>query len=415
MTQDGSTLLVKKSFEVTDVTVLEVFFSNKRRRNLYVPDARVFLTEAVVVDARLSEDKRHLAVMTRSSGSARLSVSVLTYIYNGTSFNELENVYVGRVSADIYSPPGRRMVESSLSPIIPGSLELSADGFVIAAAVCGTLERIHVYSWNGGEWVRRDSPPIPGIPCMSAYSGSARTPPTSFLQLSEKGDILAFMENFNRTEAAVLSYQWDGSKWESLSRPFPAMDSPMGISLSSDGGILAVGLPFVRLDDGGETITYSRPLSSLQCSENGNVLLHFSLTPKQSGQPISWALSDSYGSLVKSGFSSAPDATILSQVCLEDISDNCYSLTVFADYAETAPDYGLVLDGTQLDHGSVPYNRYRLQEIFGNCSSVGSAVHQCPPNTSLVEVITTLTTDRIGQPWRIVDLDNNALVAVISR
>ncbi|MDA7773667.1 hypothetical protein N8993_05695, partial [Pseudomonadales bacterium] len=128
------------------------------------------------------------------------------------------------------------------------SVSLSSDGSVVAIGAPysnGNGEysgHVRLYAWNGRDWEQRGSD-IDGE-AVDNYSGIS-------VSLSSDGSVVAIGADYNNDngEAAghVRLYAWDGRSWEQrgtdINGEATGDGSGYSVSLSSDGGVVAIGAP----------------------------------------------------------------------------------------------------------------------------------------------------------------------------
>ena len=128
------------------------------------------------------------------------------------------------------------------------SVSLSSDGSVVAIGAPysnGNGEysgHVRLYAWNGRDWEQRGSD-IDGE-AVDNYSGIS-------VSLSSDGSVVAIGADYNNDngEAAghVRLYAWDGRSWEQRGSDIDGEAAGDGsgysVSLSSDGGVVAIGAP----------------------------------------------------------------------------------------------------------------------------------------------------------------------------
>ena len=408
MAEDGSVLLVKTI--VPGMHEAEVYFNDKARRSFSTPDATIFLLPdnfsddiRIVMDARISDDTELVAMLVQTAGITDVSFDVLSYVWNGTGYSQLDDLHVGNATSIIEG--------EIIGSIGRGSFELSADGQVFAVALCDTEDRVLVFSWEADQWVRRVSPPIAGLPCTTTIDGATtENIHTSFLKLSQNGDVLAFAENSGYSETAVMTFEWNGHTWNSLGKPASSFGPAASLGLSYDGSVLTVGLPFERFDDGGETRVFSRP-GYHNCAEN-EMLWRFSLTSKRSDYIRPWIFMNSQGLILESGASFDFDSTVVSELCLKQLDEECYSFIMFNDFGQQSPMYDMFLGSESVSNNTISSDEYRIREKVGSCPIKEPVLTQCPPGSSHLEVVSNVpsSSDRVAHSWRIVDLETGKTV-----
>ena len=126
------------------------------------------------------------------------------------------------------------------------SVSLSSNGSILAIGAPyndgtgGDSGHVRVYAWNGSSWTQRGS----DINGEAAGDLSGWT-----VSLSSDGSILAIGAIYNNSQSGhVRIYAWNGSSWIQRGSDIDgeaANDwSGYGVSLSSDGSILAIGAPY---------------------------------------------------------------------------------------------------------------------------------------------------------------------------
>jgi hypothetical protein len=149
------------------------------------------------------------------------------------------------------------------------AVDLSADGNTVVVSSpwgpnalgyeCGV---VNVYDWDGSDWVQRGS----------QIDGEGNPSPLFStdvfgldVDLSPDGNFLAIGAPNNTQQVGVMQgqghcrvYQWDGTDWVQMGQDLDGEDSGeefgLSVSISDDGGVLAVGGRGFRIWSGGQLI-----------------------------------------------------------------------------------------------------------------------------------------------------------------
>jgi len=189
----------------------------------------------------LSSDGTIVAIgASRNADNGNLSGHVRVYQWDGSSWNQMGSDIDGEATSD----------ESG------SMISLNSDGTILAigsqknAANGNFSGHLRVYQWDGSSWNQLGTD-IDGE-AANDYSGRP--------SLSSDGTIVAIGAHVNdgatgANSGHVRVYKWDGSSWNQVG---PDIDgeaagdqSGRGVSLSSDGTIVAIGAPTNDVIGGG--------------------------------------------------------------------------------------------------------------------------------------------------------------------
>ena len=200
--------------------------------------------------------------MTGSSISLSFGGDIVA-VCSETANNE-SGVATGRV--DVYEwngsswvPRGDTFYGTIANELTGVSVSLSSQGNILAIGSLRSLNessvatgRVDVYEWNGSSWVSRGD---------TFYGTTLNQLVGISVSLSSQGDIISFSSYRNYTDqgfplpGSVDIYEWNGSVWVRRGDTIysASLDTPIVVSLSSQGNILAVGAETGKNDSGVRT------------------------------------------------------------------------------------------------------------------------------------------------------------------
>tara|TARA_X000000368_G_scaffold369173_1_gene317558 strand:+ start:298 stop:1815 length:1518 start_codon:yes stop_codon:yes gene_type:complete len=187
----------------------------------------------------ISSDGTIVAIgSTRNAGNGNFSGHVRIYKWDGSTWNQLGSDIDGEAAGDESGRPS-----------------LNSDGTIVAI---GGLKHdsnkghVRVFQWDGSTWNQLGAD-IDGE-AVNDFSGRS--------SLNSDGTIIAISAhmndsttgNVNNNSGHVRVFQWDGSAWNQVGDDIDGEaagdNSGRGVSLSSDGTIVAIGGP---MNDGGDS------------------------------------------------------------------------------------------------------------------------------------------------------------------
>jgi hypothetical protein len=198
--------------------------------------------------------------------------------------NDLGAIWVYRYDGSALAVmPGMPLADTSAARCMGqgASVDLSSDGTVLAVSAWSEDEQqggVWAYRYDGGSlWAE-----MPGMPsCREGGKGGTRQGPS--VSLSRDGTLLAVGGTDNHAWR-TWSYQYDGSGWAAMpgmSLSGRANPYEINVRLSSDGNVLAVGVPadlhvgvtwVYRLNGSAYVEMPGMPLPPLSRSEHGSVV-----------------------------------------------------------------------------------------------------------------------------------------------
>ena len=199
--------------------------------------------------------------MTGSSISLSFGGDIVA-VSSETANNE-SGVATGRVdvyewNGSLWVPRGDTFYGTIANEKTGTSVDISSQGNILAIGSRKSLNesgvetgRTDVYEWNGSSWVSRGD---------TLYGTTLNQLAGFSVSLSSQGDIISFSSYRNENESGVLTgsvdiYEWNGSMWvrrgDTIYSATP--DTPIVVSLSSQGDILAVGAESANNESGVST------------------------------------------------------------------------------------------------------------------------------------------------------------------
>lgn len=132
-------------------------------------------------------------------------------------------------------------INGSQNEALGESVDLSSNGLIVAAGSKSGAGIVRIYEWISDDWVQKGLD-ILGETSLGNSAGES-------ISLSSDGTVIAIGDRHNndngKNAGHVRVYQWSGSAWSQVGDDFDgefAGDySGLGISLSSNGTILAIG------------------------------------------------------------------------------------------------------------------------------------------------------------------------------
>jgi hypothetical protein len=181
----------------------------------------------------LSADGTVMAVGASLRDTATDQGGVYIYDWSGTEWVQRGDVLLA--------------ADGAASELFGAAVALNSDGTILAV---GAKQRtyasryggVYIYDWSGSAWVQRGSVLVPD------FTGQYRPYFGSSVAVDSTGTILAVgaeqWDGAIENSGAVFIYDWSGSAWVqrgSIIDSSNAIRIGSGVSLSSDGEILAVG------------------------------------------------------------------------------------------------------------------------------------------------------------------------------
>ncbi|QMP83914.1 MAG: hypothetical protein [Caudoviricetes sp.] len=229
--------------------------SNRGGVYIYDWNGSNWIQRGAVLEAADAADSDSFSAVSLSSNGSILAVGA--YGWEGATGTNRGGVYIYDWNSANSSWVQRGAVleaaDAADSDFFGTCVSLNSDGSVLAAGsfnwegATGTNRGgVYIYDWNGSSWVQRGSVlEAADAEDLDRFGGYS-------LSLSSNGSVLAVgaygWEGATGTNrGGVYIYDWNGSSWVqrgSVLEPADAADSDffgIGVSLNSDGSVLAVG------------------------------------------------------------------------------------------------------------------------------------------------------------------------------